>query len=213
MGLSEHPSGASTQDIDRFVQNVQLATPYFATITPGDFEANREMVRRMWAYTMALEIMARQNPMLRPMAARARNAMNAFPIGYNMMLARGAQPAVNVGSPRNEKKTPAVEQKPAGPPFVLTAPSIEGLPEDLSSRYGSTAARGATAWQNAETLRQSLASKGMSPNAATASAVGRLQADMDAALRNIQSRNWAEAGSALDRADAEIEKISKIVGH
>jgi hypothetical protein len=207
MGLPDQPSGASAQDIDRFVQNVQLATPYFATITPGDFEANREMVRRMWAYTMALEMMAKQNAMLRPMARRARNAMNAFPIGYNMMLPQQAPPRAGAA------KAAVAPPKPAGPPFPVTAPPIEGLPDDLGSRYASTAVRGATAWQNAEIMRQSLASKGMSLNAATGSALGRLQADMDSALRSMQSRNWTEAGSALDRADAEIEKISKVVGH
>src|SRR5579872_2402938 len=138
MGLSDHPGGATAQDIDRFVQNVQMATPYFATITPGDFEANREMVRRMWAYTMALEIMAKQNPMMRPLASRARGAMNAFPIGY-MMIQPGASGQQQ--APRPQAQPP----KPGAPPFALTAPSVEGAPDELTARYDSTAARAATA--------------------------------------------------------------------
>ncbi len=194
--LPEHPT-ANAQEIDRFVQNVQLATPYFATITPGDYEANREMVRRMWAYTMALDMMAKQNPMLRSYAVRARRAMNAFPIGYSM---------IQTGRPA-EAPAPAAQTKPGDPPFALTAP--DGA---LGERYESTAVRAASAWRNADKMRQDLALRGLSLNPATAAAVGRLEADMDAAMRNIKSGKQNEASAALDRADAEIEKISKILG-
>ena len=204
MGVPDHPTAQNAGDVDRFVQNVQLATPYFATMTPGDFEANREMVRRMWAYTMGLEMMAKQNPMLRPAANRARRAMNAFPVGANMMF---VQPAQQQGQKLHEP-APA---KPGEAPFVMHAPS--GAPDDLSSRYDSTAARAATVWQNAEKMRLDLQSRGMSLNAVTSAAVARLQSDLDSAVRNIQSKNFSEANSSLDRADAEIEKISKVVGH
>jgi hypothetical protein len=212
-GLPEHPAaGTSVQDIDRFTQNVQMAAPYFATITPGDFEANREMVRRMWAYVMALDMMAGKNPALRPAASRARRAMNSFPIGFAMV-----QPP---GSPQSGALAdPPTPQKSSGPPFAMTAPHVENIPaddrataSDLSSRYASTAARAASVWQNVETLRQSLVSRGMTLNAATAASVGRLQADMDSASRSLTARDWTEASASLDRADAEIEKISKTVG-
>lgn len=211
MGLSDHPNTANPQDVDRFVQNVQLATPYFATITPGDFEANREMVRRMWAYTMGLEMMAGKNPALRPAASRARNAMNAFPIGYGMI--QGGQtlgPGFQANAPAPQ---PALQQKPGAPPFATSAPAVAGMPEDLASRYASTAARGATAWQNAETLKQSLASRGMSLNAATAASLARLQVALESASRSMQARKWDDANESLDRADGEIEKITKVVGH
>ena len=200
MGLPDHPSAANAGDIDKFVQNVQLATPYFASIAPGDFEANREMVRRMWAYTMALETMSKQNPALRGYAGRARRAMNAFPIGYLM-----------VQQQQQTQPPAAPPAKPGDPPFAMKSPA--GAPEELSSRYDSTAARAASAWQNADKMRRDLASRGMSLNAATASAVARLEGDMEAAARGIQSKDWSEANSSLDRADAEIEKISKVVGH
>ena len=209
MGLPEHPAaGTSVQDVDRFVQNVQMATPYFATITPADFEANREMVRRMWAYTMGLEMMAKQYPMLRSAAGRARRAMNAFPIGYAMFQSQGIQ------SPGQSAPAAApAQQKPAGPPFSMAAPAIENVPDDLSSRYESTAARAAVVWQNADTLRRSLASQGMTLNAQTAASVSRLELAMESASRSLRARDWAEAGASLDRANGEIEKISKVVGH
>lgn len=206
MGLPDHPTGATAQEVDRFVQNVQMATPYFASITPGDFEANREMVRRMWAYTMALEMMAKQNPVLRPYASRARGAMNAFPIGYMMVQAPPSAPGFD-GPP----KAAAAQQQDKPVPFSLTAPNRDNA--DLASRYDSTAARAATTWKNAETMRQSLVARGMNLNAQTAASVSRLQGDMDAAARALESRKWDEATASLDRADAEIEKISKVAGH
>lgn len=207
MGLPDHPTAANAQDIDRFVQNVQLATPYFASITPGDFEANREMVRRMWAYTMALEAMSKQNPALRGAAGRARRAMNGFPIGYMML-----QPQAGFGGAQQQSQPPPpTPAKPGDPPFAMKAPA--GAPQELSSRYDSTAARAASAWQNADKMRRDLASRGMSLNAATASALARLEGDMESAARSIQSKNLEEANASLDRADAEIEKISKVVGH
>jgi hypothetical protein len=205
MQIPEHPTAQNFGDVDRFVQNVQMATPYFATITPGDFEANREVVRRMWAYTMALEIIAKQNPMMRPMANRARRAMNAFPIGYNMMM---VQPAGGAHAQAPAEPSPA---KPGEAPFVMSAPA--GVPGELAERYSGSAARAATVWKNAEKMRLDLQARGMSLNATTSAAVGRLQGDMDSAVRNMSSKNWAEANAALDRADAEMEKISKVVGH
>ncbi len=205
MGLPEHPTAQNSGDVDRFVQNVQLAAPYFASITPGDFEANREMVRRMWAYTMALEMIAKQNPMLRPAAAKARRAMNAFPIGYNLM------PVQPVQTSPKQQPAPAAAIKPDEPPFPMQAPA--NAPEELASRYDSIAARASVVWQSADKLRNDLESRGMTLNAMTAAAVGRLEADMDAAIRNLRSKNFAEANAALDRADAEIAKISKAIGH
>lgn len=211
MGLSDHPSGATAQDVDRFVQNVQMATPYFATIAPGDFEANREMVRRMYAYVMALEMMSGKNPAVRPLARRARNAMNAFPIGYGMIqpgFQPGMAPGLNPGAA--PESAPAHPPKSGAPPFAMNAPA--GAPEELATRYSSTAARAATVWQNAETLRQSLASRGMSLNATTAASLNRLQVAMDSAQRALQSHKWDDATESLDRAGGEIEKIGKVVG-
>src|SRR5215475_6400305 len=69
MGMPERPGANTTpQDVDQFTQNVQMATPYFATMSPDDVESNREMVRRMWTYVMALEMMSKQNPALRSSA-------------------------------------------------------------------------------------------------------------------------------------------------
>lgn len=206
MGLSDHPAGATAQDVDRFVENVQLATPYFTTITPGDFEANREMIRRMYAYVMALEMLSGKNPRLRPLASRARRAMNGFPIGYGTIVAPRSS------AQGQEPEQPVVPPKPEGPPFAMAAPDVEGAPAELTARYDSTAARASVAWQNAETLRAGLESRGMTLNAQTAASLGRLEVDMDAALRAFKGRKWAAAADSLDRADGEIAKISKIAG-
>jgi hypothetical protein len=209
MSLPDQPAAnTSVQDADRFSQNVELAVPYFASLTPGDYEANRELVRRLWAYLSALDLMASRNPQMRLAAGRARRALRALPVA----LAAGA--GLNTG----EAPVPPPDRF-EGPPFAQQAPRIENISaaerstaDELRSRYELSAARAAAAWRNAEGLRQNLAREGMSLNAQTAASVARLQLYFGLAAGDLLEHDWTEAGVNLERAEYETEKVFKSVG-
>jgi hypothetical protein len=92
---------------------------------PGDYEANRELVRRMTAYAAALNLMPR-DPQWRFGAARA-----------------GRLVAMTPCVPRqNEARTAAPPAKIVSSPFVLEAPEIANVADsdkatarDLQNRY------------------------------------------------------------------------------
>ncbi len=213
MSLPDRPAAnTSVQDADRFSQNVELAVPYFATLTPGDYEANRELVRRLWVYQQELDLMAARNPQMRLAAGRARRALGALPLGFLAAIGQTAPPP-------DSNQAPAPPPPPVGPPFAQQAPQIDNLSaadrrtaDDLRSRYESSAARAAAAWQNAEVLRQNLAREGMSLNTQTAASVSRLQLYFELAAGDLREHDWTEAGVNLERAEYETEKVFKTVG-
>jgi hypothetical protein len=215
MSLPDRPSpNTSVQDADRFSQNVELAVPYFATLTPGDYEANRELMRRLWTYQAELDLMAGRNPQMRMAAGRARRALRALPVG--LALAAGFPVAQGNDSSQAPAPPPA---PPAGPPFAQQAPLIDNvstaessIASDLVSRYESSAARAAAAWENAEVLRQNLARQGMALNTQTAASVARLQLYFELAAGDLREHDWTEAGVNLERAEYETEKVFKTVG-
>jgi hypothetical protein len=210
-GLPQQPgANATVQDANQFAQNVELATPYFATLTPGDYEANRELVRRMWTYLAALDVMAGRNPQMRLAASRARRALGAWGLGYAFVPGGPNAPEPAPGQP------PPV---PLSPPFAAQAPMLENVPvadrstaDELRSRYETSAARAAAAWQNAELLRQNLAREGLALNTQTAASLARLQVYFGLAAGDLQERDWAEAKTNLERAEYETEKVFKTVG-
>jgi hypothetical protein len=209
MNLPERPAAnTSVQEVDRFSQNVELAVPYFATLTPGDYEANRELIRRVWAYQSELDLLAARNPQMRFAAGRARRALGFLPVGFQV-----SQPPDSSLAPT---RAPA---EPVGPPFSQQAPQIEhvsaaerNIANDLRARYETSAARAAAAWQNAEVLRQNLASQGMSLNTQTGASVARLQLYFELAAGDLRDHDWTEAGVNLERAEYETEKVFKTVG-
>jgi hypothetical protein len=181
-----------------------LAGPYFATLTPGDYEANREMMRRLWAYMATLELMAR-DPQMRVAVGRARGALTS--LRYGMMVMPGASQA-----PDNSAPPPAVAAAPPSEPAFAKEPQGVDMPEDLRSRYDLALGRATTAWYSVETLRQSLASRGFTLNTQTAAAMGRIQLDFDMAARNVKGHDWTEVGTYLERAEYETTKVLKTVG-
>jgi hypothetical protein len=215
MSLPDRPSpSTSVQDADRFSQNVELAVPYFATLTPGDYEANRELMRRLWTYQAELDLMAGRNPQMRMAAGRARRALRALPVGLALAAGFPVAPGNDSGQATAPPPVP-----PAGPPFAQQAPPIEnvtaaesGMAGDLASRYELSAARAAAAWENAEVLRQNLAREGMALNAQTAASVARLQLYFELAAGDLREHDWTEAGVNLERAEYETEKVFKTVG-
>lgn len=118
-------ANTSVQDLERLERDLRLATPYCLAATPGDFDANREVVRRVTAYLAAVNLMA-QDPSLRGAYSRA-------------FLAAAALPCMGGFAP-------------GGPPFQLEAPELANVPEsdkrtarELQVRYQSAATRAATA--------------------------------------------------------------------
>jgi hypothetical protein len=216
MGLPEQPSAnTSVQDANQFAQNIELAVPFFATLTPGDYEANRELIRRMWAYSAALDVMAGRNPQMRLAAGRARRALGAWGYGASGY----GYPFVPGGPAAPETAPGQLPPPPSGPPFAMQAPMIEKISsnerttaDELRSRYESSAARAAAAWQNAEVLRQNLAREGLSLNTQTAASLARLQVYFGLAAGDLQERDWAEAQTNLERAEYETNKVFQTVG-
>jgi hypothetical protein len=151
---------------------------------------------------------------MRMAAGRARRALRALPVG--LALAAGFPVAQGNDSSQAPAPPPA---PPAGPPFAQQAPLIDNvstaessIASDLVSRYESSAARAAAAWENAEVLRQNLARQGMALNTQTAASVARLQLYFELAAGDLREHDWTEAGVNLERAEYETEKVFKTVG-
>jgi hypothetical protein len=210
--LSRPPGTATLQDLQRLEDNIRLATPYFGTLTPGDYEANRELIRRMTAYLAAMNL-ANRDPRMRFALRRANQALAS--------LRYAAPPAFS--APLGPM--PPADPRPAPPtraqaPWELQAPDISNIPEadkakarELQDRYESAAAQAATAWQSAEVLRQNLAAEGMALNTLTATSIARVQFYLETAADALREQDWEDAKVNLQRAEYETEKVFKTVGH
>jgi len=211
--LPGQPSAnTSVQDLERLERDLRFATPYCIAASPGNFEpddveANREVARRVTSYLAAVSLMA-QDPRMRAAYGRAFLAAAALPC-MAPLLPNGPATAA----------APVPEPVQAGPPFPLQAPELENVPEqdkrtarELQIRYESAAARAATAWQNAETLRQNLVARGMTLNIQTAASVSRMQLFLTQATEGLRGHDWDEARTNLGRAENETEKIFKSAG-
>ena len=211
--LARPPGSANLQDLQRFEENVRMATPYYGTLTPGDYEANRELIRRMTAYLAALNMMGR-DPRMRFALRRANQAL--FSLRY--ALPPGLSSQLEAPSPYGGETRPA-PPKPAQAPYQLQAPDIpnvaeadKGTARELQNRYESAAARAATAWQSAEVLRQSLAAGGMTLNTLTATSITRVQLYLETAADALREQDWEDARVNIERAEYETEKVFKTVG-
>lgn len=222
MGLPEQPpANISADDVTRFQQSVMYAAPYFATLKPGDWEANRELARRMATYMMALGGMNR-GPQFGRAVGRAGRAMGAmrmvapgFLSGYPMTFGPEPGPPMAPGPP------PAEMQPGQGqpPPFPLEPPApreVAGadreVATDLTIRYRTSAGHAANAWKNAEDLRMRLEADGMTVNDDIAASVARLRMDLILAAEALGVHDWAEAQANLERADYETRRLEKSVG-
>lgn len=205
--IGQRPANATARDVERMEQYMLSAAPYCATLTPGDYEANRELVRQMTAYLMTVNTVA-TDPQVRASALRVSRAAAVFPCAF---------PAA--ATPKPQAPQAAAPKPPDEPPFALKAPEIENVADaeketaaDLRQRYETDAAKSAVVWRNAQTLRESLAARGMSLNADTAASVNRLQLFFEEAATALQGRKWDDALSSLQAAEAETQKAAKTVG-
>jgi len=204
--IGQQPGKATVRDIEQIEQYMLSAAPYCMSLTPGDYEANRELARQMTAYLMTVNTMA-TDPQTRAAAMRASRAVAVFPCAFPQQ-----QPKQAPGAPPPPKQA-------SEPPFAQKAPELEGVADadketaaDLRQRYETDAAKAAAAWHNAETMRQSLAARGMSLNADTAAAVGRFQLFFEEAATALRDHKWDDALSSLQAVEATTQKVGKAVG-
>ncbi len=197
-------ANANPQDILRLRQYLYFGVPGCVGLGPQQYAANLAVARNMAAYLSSVSSTA-TDPDARAAAISAAAAFSSFPCAYPGKQMPGMAP-------------PPLP-KPGDPPFSLRAPDLGKIPDeqqetaaDLVIRYETDAARSAVTWKNAETLRISLAGRGMSLNAQTASAVGRLQPLYEAASTALHDHNWDEALSNLQAAEGTTQKVATVVG-
>jgi hypothetical protein len=222
MELPEHPT-ANLQDLTRFERHLSMSMPYFATLTPGDYEANRELIRRITVYMAGLDMLSRnpqisRDPQMRAAIGRTRGLINQMRFGY-LMGSSMPLGATSSGQQQQQHQSTQATSGHREPPFSLQAPKLgkvapadAKLANELCSQYETDAARSAAAWQRAETLRVSLEGQGASLNVQTATSVSRLQLYFESAAAALREGDWEEARTNLTRAEAETEKIFKTVG-
>jgi len=209
-GLMNRRAGSlNARDLQMLETQLALAGQYCTGLTPGDYEANRTMVRQMMAYLATIQVAAGDEQMNLSLR-RLRGSLLAFPCAYPL-------------PPGAPARGPAVAPPPraAGePPFSLEAPELKDLAKadqqaanELRERYASVASRAAAAWKNAETIRLGLVAKGMSLNADTQASVNHLKLFLDQASDALNQHDWTEAGAALDRCEYATQKVAKTVGN
>jgi hypothetical protein len=196
-------ANASTQEIERLERYLIFSQSQCAALTPQQYTANQTLARSMTGYLASVSANA-VDPQARLAAARLTTAFSSFPCAYP-----GKQPA----------HTPEPPPKPGDPPFTLHVPDLGKVPDDqqqtaadLMIRYDTDAARSAGVWKNAETMRISLAGRGMALNTQTATAVGRLQLLYEEASGELRDHKWDDALSTLQAAEATTQKVAGSVG-
>ena len=209
-GLMNRRSGnVNARDLQMLQTQLALAGQYCVGLTPGDYEANRAMVRQMTAYLATIQV-ASGDEQMNTSLRQLRGSLASFPCAY--ALPPGAPPPGPAAAP---------PPRAAGePPFSLEAPALTDVAKadqqtvnDLKERYSSVASRAASAWKNAETIRLGLVAKGMSLNADTQASVNHLKLFLDQATDALNQHDWTEAGAALDRCDYATQKVNKTVGN
>ncbi len=206
--LSRPPGTLSARDLQLLESQMALAGSYCVGLTPGDYEANRALVRQMATYLATVQVAAGDQKMNLSLR-RLTRSLTAFPCAYP--LPPGQQPPAAAPPP-----PPA----PGEAPFAKTAPVLQDVPKadqdtvkDLRERYAMDASHAATAWKNAQVISQGLVAKGMSLNAQTAASVDRLKLFLDQAADALRDHKWDDALSSLQAVESETQKVTKAVGN
>jgi len=213
------PANTSTQDIAQFEKNMRMMAAYLAATSPtadqSQVEANRALVRRMATYMAGLEALSSSNAKLRPPINRAQQSFNSLGFLQYLALANSFQ----TSNPDQPPPQPPAQNWQQPPPFALTAPESTDVSDadkevaaELHTRYETDAAHSAGVWQNAETLRQNLAARGLGLNVHTATALVRLPLHFNSAANALRRNDWDAARTHLEQAEAETEKIANTVG-
>ncbi len=203
-GLMGMPAAnVSAREMERLERYLIFGAPYCTGLAAAQYAANMAIARSMGPYLASVSSTA-VDPEARAAALRVAAAFSSFPCAY-----AGKQVPV----------VPPPPPKPGDAPFSQRAPDLGRVPDeeqetaaDLVIRYDTDAARSAITWKNAETMRLSLAGRGMSLNAATASAFARLQPLYEEAAGELRDHKWDDALSTLKAAEATTDKIATVVG-
>jgi hypothetical protein len=202
--LGMPPAGVGARDIERMERYLTFGVPYCGGLAASAYAANQAVARNMSTYLATVGATA-TDPQARVAALRVAAAFSYFPCAYP-----GKQLPV----------VPLPPPQPGDPPFSLRSPDLGKVPDaeqetaaDLVVRYDTDVARSAATWKNGEQLRLSLVQKGMTLNAQTATAMGRLQPLYEDAATALKAHNWDEALSNLQAAEATTQKIAATVGH
>ena len=197
------PANASAHELERLERYLYFGVPYCGGLAAGAYAANLAVARSMGAYLAGVNTSA-TDPQARIVAARLATAFTSFPCAFP-----GRQlPVIEPPPPQ-----------PGDPPFALKAPDLGKVADadqetaaDLLVRYDFDAARCATTWKNGETLRLSLAAKGMTLNTATAAGMARFQLLFEEAAAALREHKWDEALSDLQAAEGTQQKVAATVG-
>jgi hypothetical protein len=203
-GLMGQPAAnVSAREMERLERYLVFGASYCNVLAAQQYAANLAVARGMSTYLASVSATA-VDLQARAAAQRVAAAFSSFPCAY-----QGKQLPV----------IPPVPPKPGDAPFSQKAPDLGKVPDeeqemaaDLVIRYDTDAARSAITWKNAETMRLSLTGRGMSLNAATASAFARLQPLYDEAAGELRDHKWDDALSTLKAAEATTDKIATVVG-
>jgi hypothetical protein len=209
-GLLNRPAGSLTAgDLQLLESQMVLAGSYCVGLTPGDYEANRALVRQMATYLATVQVAA-GDPQMRTSLRRLTRSLTAFPCAYGVVAGQQAAPAA----------APPPPPAPGEAPFAKSAPVLSNVPKDdqdmakdLRERYDMDAGHAASAWKNAEVIRRGLVAKGMSLNAQTSAAVDHLKLFLDEAASALREHKWDDALSSLQAVEAETTKVNKTVGN
>jgi len=208
--LNRPPGSWTARDLQGFETQLALAGQYCTGLTPGDYEANRELVRQMTAYLATIQV-ASGDSQTKLSLRRLTRSLAAFPCAYGVLPPDQQPPSA---------AAPPPAPPPGEPPFTMTAPVLTGVPKadqdtakDLRERYNTDASHAATAWKNADQIRRNLSVKGTSLNAQTAAAVDRLKLLLDEAADALRDHKWDDALSSLQGVEATTQKINSTVGN
>jgi hypothetical protein len=197
------PANASALELGRLERYMVFGLGGCAGLTAAQYATNVSVAQNMAAYLGAVRTAA-SDPEAQVVAARLALAFSSYPCAFP-------------GKQIPEK--PAPPPQPGDPPFALKAPDLGKVPDeqqetaaDLVIRYDTDAARSASAWKSADKMRIGLAGRGMSLNAQTATAVGRLQLLYEEAGMELRDHKWDDALSTLQAAEATTQKVAASVG-
>ncbi len=204
--LGQQPSRVTMDDLGRFDQYLVGAGAYCSALTPGDYAANRLMVRSMAAYVATMNAYTR-DPQMRASLGRLSGRISAFPCAFV-----GYQPEPLVFEP----VPPPVNTEP---PFAMNPPDVPNVAasdketfSDLQARYKVDATRAASAWKSAAEMNARLSTRGATLNADTAAAVSRFQLLFGLAAGSMLDRRWDEVLEHLRAVEAETTKVANVVG-
>ena len=211
--LTARPAAsARLVDVQRLDQYARTAT-----LTPGDYEANREAFRRVASYLAVVELLA-HDPELRQLSRRA-NQRIALGLGLPWVDSRGPDYSRPPDYRPQDPVPQPLQAEPASAPFQRQAPgrhdvaaADQTLAGTLQERYEFAAARGATAWQSAETIRRRLKDLGMDLNIQTATSLARVRLYLETAYDALRDKAWDEASVNIARAEYETGKVLNAVG-